>query len=443
LTGENHLNDESKSKVLSSREIRVLIAAFVIVTIIGCLIVGSILHVRTSHTTTIIEPSKNATFVLSGWGYPDEYGQGIEVVWPYENSTGSWVALRDPAFVFWYEDTTFEVNATPNTALKIIATANINHTLFDFGPDKSENASARAIMRVGIEVITSNGTVFSQNNMTWDGTCFDDTATTWSISYEAVVDVLVIAGTIYTATITYEVYYESLGEYGGSYLHDCSDTNDMTYDSDAGLDPSDYGIGSNGSVVEIWIVPDSVVDEKVIYKLDFPNFANSSGNINLTVRYRVEDGFIGFRLDLYYDDATSDSTGLQTSQTWSNLTIVADSSKTLDYALLYCDDNPASVSSGNRSVYVDFIEITGSDGLVFLFDQWNIVATAPLIFSVSFDYWALNMVLIFGGLVVMIVSACLIAVKVRDRTITDDSGMLALILFCVGWGLFAGGMIIG
>lgn len=150
------------------------------------------------------EPAK---FIISSWEYPDEYGQGIEVVWPYENSTGSWVPLHDPAFVFWYEETLFEVNATGNNALKIGVSANINHTLFDFGPDKADNASARAIMRVGIEVSNSSDIVFSLSNMTWDGSVFDDTATTWAISYADVINVLLVAGQIYTATITYEVFY--------------------------------------------------------------------------------------------------------------------------------------------------------------------------------------------------------------------------------------------
>jgi len=148
-----------------------------------------------------------ARFIISSWDYPDEYGQGIEVVWPYENSTGSWVPLHDPAFVFWYEETIFEVNATGNNALKIGVSANINHTLFDFGPDKADNASARAIMRVGIEVSNSSDIVFSLSNMTWDGSVFDDTATTWAISYADVINVLLVAGQIYTATITYEVFY--------------------------------------------------------------------------------------------------------------------------------------------------------------------------------------------------------------------------------------------
>jgi len=43
----------------------------------------------------------------------------------------------------------------------------------------------------------------------------------------------------------------------------------------------------------------------------------------------------------------------------------------------------------------------------------------------------------------MLFSACMMAVKVRDRTITRDAGILLLFLFCVGWGLFIGGTLIG
>jgi len=75
--------------------------------------------------------------------------------------------------------------------------------------------------------------------------------------------------------------------------------------------------------------------------------------------------------------------------------------------------------------------------------DWVEVGEAILIFSVPFDYWALNMILVFGGLILMLVSVCIIAVKVRDRTINNDSGVLLLFLFCVGWGLFIGGTLIG
>ena len=75
--------------------------------------------------------------------------------------------------------------------------------------------------------------------------------------------------------------------------------------------------------------------------------------------------------------------------------------------------------------------------------NWEEVGDAIVYFEVPFDYWALNMGLVFGGLIIMLFSVCLMAVKVRDRTITRDAGILLLFLFCVGWGLFIGGTIIG
>lgn len=380
-----------------------------------------------------------AQFVLAvdSWSYPDEYGQGLQRVdIVFANGTTYDVC----GWFYPYETfTNFESDEWFfNTSMIVSVGTWLNSTLV--GVATLEDGLN--YIRHSITVSILGETVFSQQNFTYD-TGLDAAAPMYYYAHNITLNCFNTYGAIYEITVDYEVYYESLGEYGGSYLHDCSDTSNMTYNSDNGLDPSDYGIGSNGSIVEIWILPDSSVDEKVLYKLDFPNFVNSSGNINLTVRYRVEDDFIGFRLDLYYDDASYDSTGLRTSQTWANVTIVADSSKTLDYALLYCDDNPNSVTSGNRSVYIDFIEITGSDSLVFLFEQWNVVSTATLIFSVPLDYWGLNMILVFGGLILMLVSVCIIAVKVRNRTITNDSGVLLLFLFCVGWGLFIGGTIIG
>jgi len=395
-------------------------------------------------------PTKHgiSKFIIASWDYPKDYGQGIYMIRFYENSTGSWVdapwyykggELDGLPFYSLHSYDPYTLNWSAGVAMKLRVHCCLNSTLTGaIDLDDGQNYH-----RHNVTVTTAGTTIFSQQNITY----YDDYEPIDEIYcyiYEVVLNFLPEQGQIYTIAITYEVFYESLGEYGGSYLHDCSDTSDMTYNSNGGLDPSDYGIGSNGSVVEIWIVPDSVAAEYVVYKLDLPNFVNTDSDINLIVRYRVEDGYIGFRLDLYYDDASYDSTGLQTSQTWANLTIVADSGKTLDYALLRCQDNPASVTSGNRSVYVDFIEITSSgDSLVFLFDQWNLVSTATLIFSVSLDYWGLNMSLVFGGLILMLLSACIVAKKVRDRNITNDAGILLLFLFCVGWGLFIGGTIIG
>ena len=98
----------------------------------------------------------------------------------------------------------------------------------------------------------------------------------------------------------------------------------------------------------------------------------------------------------------------------------------------FITSEPASGAFGDEELYSEWTPII-----------WQEVGEAILYFNVRFDYWGFNMILVFGGLVLMIVSVCIVAVKVRDRTITQDSGMLLLFLFCVGWGLFIGGTLIG
>jgi len=75
--------------------------------------------------------------------------------------------------------------------------------------------------------------------------------------------------------------------------------------------------------------------------------------------------------------------------------------------------------------------------------MWQVVDTKTVYIHVPYDYWALNMSLIFGGLIIMLLSTCIIAKKVRDKNISKDAGMILLLLFCVGWGLFIGGALIG
>ena len=377
----------------------------------------------------------NAQFVLASWDFPDEYGQGIEKIMIYENSTGSWLLFETS----WYHNGTEIYAWNASVAIKLRVSTLFNETL----TGAVDTTDGKRFQRHNVTVTSAGSPVFSQQNFTW---AYDDDGIypdLWLYAYDVILDFLPVGGEIYTVTIDYEIFYESLG-YEGSYLHNCSDTNDMTYDSDGGLDPSDYGIGSDGSVVEIWIVPDSVADEYVRYNLDFSNFINTDGDINLTVRYKVEDSYIKFRLDLYYDDATSTSTGAQTSATWANITIDADSGKTLDYALLWCDDNPDSVTSGNRSIYVDFIEITNPSGrLAVLVDQWNTINSVTLMFIVEYSIVQVflgNAVLIILGLIMIPVSTIYLAYGAKhDRS--SNRLFYGLILFFLGCGLFIGGVL--
>jgi len=152
-----------------------------------------------------IQPVK-AQVVLSGSGYPDGYGQGIEVIYLYENSTGSWVAILDPAFLIFPADndkTNIEMNYSANTAIKLLVGCNINHTLLSL----STHQEALDIMRTNLTMTYLGVNVFSKNNLTWDGgTVWNDTASTWQFFYEIVINVLIEVGFIYEILITYEIY---------------------------------------------------------------------------------------------------------------------------------------------------------------------------------------------------------------------------------------------
>ena len=153
-----------------------------------------------------IPSETTAQFVISAGSYPDGYGQGIEVLYVYENSTGSWVALFDPAFLIFptnNSDTIIEVDYSTNTSIKLILGVNINHTLNGL----TTHQEALNIMRLNLTATNQGTTVFSKENVTWaGGTVWNDTVTTWTFSYEVVLNFFIQTGQIYAVIITYEVY---------------------------------------------------------------------------------------------------------------------------------------------------------------------------------------------------------------------------------------------
>lgn len=153
-----------------------------------------------------IQPA-NAQFIIAGSNFPDEYDQGIEVLFLYENSTGEWEPILDPASLIFPADndkTTIELNYSANTAIKLLIGCNINHTQLDLSTEQD----ALNIMRVNLTMFSAGVILFSQDNVTWDGEpAWDDTPTTWQFFYEVVIEVLIVSGGIYTVIITYEVHY--------------------------------------------------------------------------------------------------------------------------------------------------------------------------------------------------------------------------------------------
>ena len=74
---------------------------------------------------------------------------------------------------------------------------------------------------------------------------------------------------------------------------------------------------------------------------------------------------------------------------------------------------------------------------------WKIIDDVTVYFQVAFDYWALDMLVIFIGLGMGIFSTSYLAYKISNRSkspITTESGLIIVFLFMVGWGLFFGGI---
>jgi hypothetical protein len=144
-------------------------------------------------------PQTHATFVIAGWDYPDEYGQGIEAYELYENSTGSWVLFGGS---HGYEDShTHEWNAS--LGIKIRFYTWFNSTL----TGASTSNEGKLYQRHSIIVSDSSSTVFSQQNFTY---FYSDTGIDppmWYYGYEVVLNLIPIAGIIYTVVLTYEIFY--------------------------------------------------------------------------------------------------------------------------------------------------------------------------------------------------------------------------------------------
>ena len=162
--------------------------------------------IATSPEPSIVpQPTKTVTFVVSGWDYPDEYGQGIYGYFPKENSTG--VFLNIVEFVYPSQSTTHRLNYTPNTALKFDVRPVVNYTFLGLThPDDFD--LGRNYIRLSIEMFVSGESVFFQQNLTYDDYGSQILGTdTWFYSYVVVVNVILQSGDVYAINIEYEIFW--------------------------------------------------------------------------------------------------------------------------------------------------------------------------------------------------------------------------------------------
>ena len=159
---------------------------------IALIMMVSILVIATPQPTT-------AKFVLAGWDYPDEYGQGIEYVKVLQNGTGSYVELSESP-----------INPTDNVALEVDSDGFLQIRVLTW-LNKTycgiENiGAAYAIFRHSINVTLQGENVFSQQNFTKISASGAGDPMFW-FYYQVIIDILPISGKIYTVVVDYEIFY--------------------------------------------------------------------------------------------------------------------------------------------------------------------------------------------------------------------------------------------
>ena len=156
-------------------------------------------------------PTHGAQFIISSWSYPDEYGQGVYGVTPYQNSTGSFLAIKNPdtGIDFCYSEnaTTYYLNFTDNTALRFDARVTLNYTKLGLS-HPADIDLGRNYIRVNLEMFLASESVFSLQNMTFDNLDGLSETGIWWYAYVDTVNVILVAGQIYTVAITLEVFTE-------------------------------------------------------------------------------------------------------------------------------------------------------------------------------------------------------------------------------------------
>ena len=150
-------------------------------------------------TVSAIPPTKTQ-FVISSGDY-DEFGNGIEGSYVFENSTGSWEYIDAPFHILYSDGYSFEWEGGVFIKLRVFAFFNSTQA------GAASTTEGKNYLKHNISVIDRSDTVvFSQQNFTYYSvsTSLDPI---WYYGYDVILDFLPAEGNTYTATIIFEVYY--------------------------------------------------------------------------------------------------------------------------------------------------------------------------------------------------------------------------------------------
>jgi len=139
-----------------------------------------------------------AQFIISGWDYPDEYGQGISLFRFYENSTGAWVEIYGPIGQNPNSSCSFNVNST---GIKIRCSASLNSTFLGL----SATIEGTYIIRHSINVTHLGEIIFSQQNFTYFSR--GQVGPMYFYQYDVILGFIPQAGNVYITIINCEVWW--------------------------------------------------------------------------------------------------------------------------------------------------------------------------------------------------------------------------------------------
>lgn len=162
-----------------------------------------ILTVSVMGISMIPQAEARPKFILSGWSYPDSYGQGIESIQIYENSSGSFSEITESPVQYDSSQSEATLEWTAGVAIRLDVWTMLNCTLVG----AASRTEGRNYNRHYVIVTdSSDNTVFSQQNFTYYYSN-EDNYPLYTYVYRVTLDFLPETGEVYTVTIMYEIFY--------------------------------------------------------------------------------------------------------------------------------------------------------------------------------------------------------------------------------------------
>lgn len=381
--------------------------------LIAILVISWVVFCRNATPTTT--SNGQAQFVIASWNYPDEYGQGIESISAYENSTGEWLATEGDQYYYdsniytWYQ----------NASIKLYVHTWLNNTIV--GADDIEDGQRYFRHNVTVYAANQGTTIFSQVNLTYQARNAGD-APMWFYNYYVILDFIPNHGESYRVTVTYEVFYP-VETYSEPHLA-----------TDGYGDPEPTGDYTDTHVK----------DESAIFNLD----ASDPYDVYIGLEFSVPDGdiasfdihFYGYTFTLDFN-ATTKELLVWNGSTWNDVSDIAENSFgwtniTLDTS--YIDSQTVYirahvVDDSMPTLMIDYVDIQ------FEFSKWYEMAEAEVVFVIAYDESGINMLLLFLGLFMIPASTLYLAKGGKDE-MSMDKFFFGLLAFVMGIALFLAGI---